>query len=289
MTRITVAVPVYNGADYLERCLECLRTQTFHDFQVLIFDNASTDATPDIAKRYVATDKRFSYVRQTYNKDAGDNFLDALAAADTEFFLWRAHDDVTDANYIEVLFDLFDRLPHINIAVPQVRSVRPDGEVYGFYPLPDLTPRRRTRRIANLLRDAHPSWFYAMWRTAVLRETFAGVWQAYPYAWASDHLALFPHIIDEKIAGSSETTFVQLIQSRPVRIRPPVNQMIELRRKFSAFCLSRVHWRDWPLGDRLILRYLIWRYTSHRCYGHRKIFRRYLREILVERSTSVPR
>ena len=44
MVPITIGVPVYNGADLLDESLACLARQTFRDFKVLIFDNASTDA-----------------------------------------------------------------------------------------------------------------------------------------------------------------------------------------------------------------------------------------------------
>ena len=65
---VSVGVPVYNGARFLQDCLECLRSQTFSDIEVLIFDNASTDGTEAIARDFVARDPRFSYFRQSANK-----------------------------------------------------------------------------------------------------------------------------------------------------------------------------------------------------------------------------
>ena len=56
MVPITIGVPVYNGADLLDESLACLARQTFGDFKVLIYDNASTDATPEIARRWAERD-----------------------------------------------------------------------------------------------------------------------------------------------------------------------------------------------------------------------------------------
>ena len=50
MTAITIAVPVFNGEAMIRQSLDCLKYQTFKDFEVIVFDNASTDATRDIVK-----------------------------------------------------------------------------------------------------------------------------------------------------------------------------------------------------------------------------------------------
>jgi glycosyltransferase involved in cell wall biosynthesis len=51
---ITVIVPVYNGARFLERCLAGLRASTYTDFEVIVADDASTDDSGGIARRYGA-------------------------------------------------------------------------------------------------------------------------------------------------------------------------------------------------------------------------------------------
>ncbi len=46
--RVTIGVPVYNGAQYLEQMLDSILTQSFADFEVVVSDNCSTDRTPEI-------------------------------------------------------------------------------------------------------------------------------------------------------------------------------------------------------------------------------------------------
>lgn len=43
MEKVTVVVPVYNTANYLERCLESIRNQTYQNLEVLIINDGSTD------------------------------------------------------------------------------------------------------------------------------------------------------------------------------------------------------------------------------------------------------
>src|ERR1700689_2258225 len=106
MAAITIGVPVFNEAARLAGCLERLQAQTFGDFEVLIFDNASTDATGEIAKAVCKSDRRFAYLRQPVNRGAIGNFNDVLRAAQSPYFLRRAADDSADADYVEVLHGL---------------------------------------------------------------------------------------------------------------------------------------------------------------------------------------
>lgn len=46
--RLTAGLPVYNGENYLAESLEALPGQSYEDFELVISDNASTDATADI-------------------------------------------------------------------------------------------------------------------------------------------------------------------------------------------------------------------------------------------------
>ncbi len=49
-------MPVYNGEKYLIQALDSLLTQSFKDFELIISDNASTDNTAEICKRYLEKD-----------------------------------------------------------------------------------------------------------------------------------------------------------------------------------------------------------------------------------------
>jgi glycosyltransferase involved in cell wall biosynthesis len=56
--KVSVLTPVYNGAEYLDQCIESVLGQTFTDFEYIIVNNCSKDATLEIARRYAARDSR---------------------------------------------------------------------------------------------------------------------------------------------------------------------------------------------------------------------------------------
>jgi len=62
-THVTIVTPVRNGGDYLEESILSALRQTHKNWSLVIMDNASTDATRDIATRFAADDPRIKYVR----------------------------------------------------------------------------------------------------------------------------------------------------------------------------------------------------------------------------------
>lgn len=93
-------MPVFNGEEYIRDALDSLLAQTFTNFELIISDNASTDNTEQICRNYAARDARIRYVRQPKNLGAVANFRFVLDEAAGEYFMWAAHDDLWDKNFI---------------------------------------------------------------------------------------------------------------------------------------------------------------------------------------------
>jgi glycosyltransferase involved in cell wall biosynthesis len=90
--RVSVCVPVYNGAAYIAECLESVLKQTFEDFEVVVCDNCSTDETEAIVRRYA--DPRIRYVRHPKNLGLVGNANRCLELARGEYVCILHHDDV---------------------------------------------------------------------------------------------------------------------------------------------------------------------------------------------------
>src|SRR4029453_11186732 len=97
---VSIGLPVYNGERYVGELLNSLLAQSFTDFELLISDNASTDATELICRRYAAADPRIRYVRQETNRGAAVNHNLLLEHARGRYFKWVGHDDRCDHDYL---------------------------------------------------------------------------------------------------------------------------------------------------------------------------------------------
>lgn len=91
--RVSIGLPVYNGEAYLAEALDSLCAQTVEDLEIIISDNASTDQTEAICRRYAAADPRIRYVRNRHNRGAAANYNRVAHLARGTYFKWAAHDD----------------------------------------------------------------------------------------------------------------------------------------------------------------------------------------------------
>lgn len=65
--KVTVIVPVYNSAETVGTALLALAGQSWENLEVLVVDDASTDATADVVSDFCARDRRFRLIRQAVN------------------------------------------------------------------------------------------------------------------------------------------------------------------------------------------------------------------------------
>jgi glycosyltransferase involved in cell wall biosynthesis len=98
--KVSIGMPLYNAERYLERALEALLVQTFTDFELIISDNASTDKTWELCQDYAAKDARIKLYRNASNLGAIANFAHVLNLASSSYFMWAAHDDFWEPNFI---------------------------------------------------------------------------------------------------------------------------------------------------------------------------------------------
>ena len=101
-------MPVYNGGATIEEAIESLLAQTFTDFELLISDNGSDDATESICRAFVERDERVRYVRQRENRGGVANFAFVRTGTSAPYFMWAAADDCWAPRFLEAVVPLLD-------------------------------------------------------------------------------------------------------------------------------------------------------------------------------------
>lgn len=91
--RVSVCVPVYNGARFLRECLDSILAQTFRDLEILIVDDGSTDDSTAIAAVYVDRDSRVQLFRNARNLGLVGNCNQAVRLAKGEWIKFVFQDD----------------------------------------------------------------------------------------------------------------------------------------------------------------------------------------------------
>jgi glycosyltransferase involved in cell wall biosynthesis len=170
--RLSVGLPVYNGANYLAESLDALLGQTYGDFELIIADNASTDSTADICHRYVKQDSRVRYVRQPRNVGLAPNHNFVLEQARGEYFKWASNDDLYASDLLERCVDALDKYPQVVLAHSWTAMIDGSGNVTKAveYPLATSSPRA-PERFRSMLFDSGGDDDGGVMRTEILRRT----------------------------------------------------------------------------------------------------------------------
>src|SRR3546814_9942917 len=130
--RVSIGLPVHNGGLLLPRALDSILGQSFPDFELILSDNASTDATAAICRDYAGREGRIRYFRQDRNLGAAGNFNFTFAQATGAYFKWAAHDDVLAPGFLTACVDLLSEDAGAVLAFTDVRLVNEDASLLPY-------------------------------------------------------------------------------------------------------------------------------------------------------------
>jgi len=168
---VSIGLVVYNGAVGLPEALDSILAQTHWDFEVIVVDNGSTDATLEIARSYADRDPRIILYPRRKNVGAVGNFRLALSLATTEYFCWASDHDVYDRVWLERMVQALEDRPDAVLAYPYFGMIDDRGARVGDHLVRfDTSGRdtaRRMRMVTERMRGSG-SKVYGLYRRAAL-------------------------------------------------------------------------------------------------------------------------
>lgn len=139
---VSVAIPVYNGANYMRDAIDSVLTQTYPNFEVLVVNDGSRDGgvTEEIAHSY---GDRIRYFSKSNGGVASALNL-ALKEAKGDYFCWLSHDDVYLPDKVVREMEKLLSLPDTNAVVFCRYSImNPEGKhLYDAPQPPEFAPSR---------------------------------------------------------------------------------------------------------------------------------------------------
>lgn len=170
--RLSIGLPVYNGANYLAESIEALLGQSYENFELIVSDNASTDGTPDIVRRYSRQDRRIRYIRQRRNIGLNPNHNFVISQATGELFKMASHDDLYAQDLLMRCIHALDDNPEAVLAHCHEAMIHSSGQVIRVlqYSVAADHPRA-PERFRSMLFDGWDDYTYGVMRTSVLRRT----------------------------------------------------------------------------------------------------------------------
>lgn len=103
--KVSIIIPAYNVAGYIEACLDSILAQTFPEYEVIVINDGSTDSTPVICDRYAQKDKRITVIHKK-NEGVSAARNTGIDRATGEYFLFFDGDDFVEPYACEELYAL---------------------------------------------------------------------------------------------------------------------------------------------------------------------------------------
>lgn len=182
---VSVGLPVYNEAKYIEKTLASILDQDCADIEVIISDNNSTDGTREYVEMVCSQDSRVRLIKQEYNIGGQENFLEVLREARGQYFIYAGGHDLWSRDCLRILVDALEQDSNLALAVP----VHTDEH---FVPVPGI-PTIDTRKATSPAKRSLLFWqqirrcdaYYGLFRTEALRHSLP-----WPHLINDDFIAL---------------------------------------------------------------------------------------------------
>ena len=163
---ITTIIPTFRRPRLVARAIRSVLRQTFGDFAVCVYDNASDDDTEASVRAASAGDRRVEYFRHAKNIGGAANFRFGMQRVQTPYFSFLSDDDVLLPDFFATALDGFSQERRAMMSAASTIEVTAQGEPRyaplarwprdGVYPPPDGAFR--------MLGNRHPTWTTVLFR-----------------------------------------------------------------------------------------------------------------------------
>lgn len=126
--KYTIIMPAYNAALYIEEAIKSVLDQTYQNWELIIVDDGSQDATPVIVDSYASRDNRIIVIHQENSGTAAAARNRALEIASGDYSQMLDADDVISSDMLQKYEDILSKRK-LDIVVPVAECFRDTGEI----------------------------------------------------------------------------------------------------------------------------------------------------------------
>ena len=111
--KLSILLPVYNGENFLNQCIESMLNQTYDNFELLIIDDGSIDNSKNIINNY--NDSRITFIENKKNIGLTDTLNKGLRQAKGDYIARIDQDDIALENRLLEQMDYLSKHPDIKL------------------------------------------------------------------------------------------------------------------------------------------------------------------------------
>ena len=129
MPKVSVVIPTYNRARFIDEAIQSVLAQTFVDFEIVIVDDGSTDNTKEVVDSFKDHRIRYTYQENQGLPAAGNRGFELSRG---EYIAFFSSDDVLVENALEKGVEVLDRHPEVAFSYGQAYLMDERGHVFGL-------------------------------------------------------------------------------------------------------------------------------------------------------------
>ena len=127
MVKVSICIPTYNRADYLQYAIASVEQQTYEDWELIVCDDGSQDNTPDVMKDNTK-DERIRYIRHPQNIGRSRNMRSGFDAAVGDYFIKFDDDDALTPEFLAKTISVLDSHPEVDFVCSDHWVINAKGE-----------------------------------------------------------------------------------------------------------------------------------------------------------------
>jgi len=218
MPRVSVLMSCYNKGQFLRETIPSVLSQSFTDFEFVIFDNKSTDDSVAIIGGF--DDPRIRFFQNSRNLGPGPSMNNCIEAASGEYLVFFHGDDLWEGSFLETNVRYLDRFESVNVCHSLMHSIDEGGGRYpatpnkggGAYEISDYQETLRRLFKGSYLQTPTVVYRRKAMRYYDFRYTYACDWDMYLHLAAAGNDFLFineAHMFYRTSAGSETSIGVR--------------------------------------------------------------------------------
>ena len=129
MPKVSICIPSYNGARYIEQTIRTVLSQTYADFELIINDDCSTDKTSQIVDKYLQTDNRIKMHVNDKRLGLTGNWNRVLGYASGDYIKLLCQDDLLEDSCIEKQARILDAHSEVSLVTCATRIIDSNDKV----------------------------------------------------------------------------------------------------------------------------------------------------------------
>jgi len=128
---VSIILPTYNGSQYLQQSINSCLLQTYHNIELIIVDDCSTDDTFKIINNI--KDPRIHLIRHNRNLGLPESLNTGFSYSTGDYLTWTSDDNIFLLNAIERMLDFLGNYPHVDMVYSNYSIINDLGNLIGKF------------------------------------------------------------------------------------------------------------------------------------------------------------